>query len=156
MLDQLIAANSSHIYSLIKYTNLYKYITVNIIRQNNDRTVLSEIASVEETPIDVLLYLRHITGKGSNEIKNAVKNNPTFIQYQKAEKAAKAKDDADSVRDIILDALDNGVIRQSDKDDLGIERDDNTIRNIWESLTEQDFISWKQQKYVELAKRSIM
>ena len=156
MLDQLIEANSSHIYSLIKYTNLYKYITVNIIRQNNDRTVLPEIASVEETPIDVLLYLRHITGKGANEIKNAVKNNPTFIQYQKAEKAAKAKEDADSVRDIILDALDNGVIRQSDKDDLGIERDDNTIRNIWESLAEQDFISWKQQKYVELAKRSIM
>ena len=65
------------------------------------------------------------------------------------------KNEADSVKDILHKAIDNGKISQEDKDELGIEREDNVVRAIWESMCDQDFISEKQQKYVELAKRSL-
>lgn len=65
------------------------------------------------------------------------------------------KNEADSAKDILYKAIDNGKIYQEDKDELGIEREDNVIRAIWENMCDQDFISEKQQKYVELAKRSL-
>ena len=77
------------------------------------------------------------------------------IMLYKAIRDIKQKEKADLVRDILLQAIDNGKIRQEDKDDLGIEREDHVVRAIWETLADQDFISDKQQKYIELAKRSI-
>lgn len=140
----------------------FKFITVEKIQNYFNRhytdylKVLNEVASNEETPIEVLKYLRNnITGQGANSIKRAVKENPVFIENEKDTRVEEAKNEADSVRDIILEALQRGTIKQTDKDDLGIERDNASIKDIWKSLSTQDFISFKQQKYVELAKRSI-
>ena len=141
-------------FGAIKKYNLYKYLTLYHIN-HCDPKYFKYIAENEETPLEVLNYLRNISGKGSNKIKNLVKANPTFNKNLKTEKATDNWEDIDSIKEIILEALSRGIIKQSDKDDLGIERDDNSIKDIWKSLTTQDFVSFKQQKYVELAKRAI-
>lgn len=111
--------------------------------------------TIERTdcPLEILEYFNTCSGAGSNKIKQIIRKHPTYVDAHKVEHVE--KDDIDDVRDIIRIAISRGIIRQSDKDDLGITRDDDTIRDIWKSLVDQEFISNKQQKYVDLAKMSI-
>ena len=119
----------------------------------NNRDGLIKILSDEECPLSILETYNSVSGTGANKIKQTIRNNPTFIAAHTTEKVD--KDDINDVRDIIRTAISSGTIRQSDKDDLGITRDNATIKDIWKSLVDQEFISNKQQKYVDLAKRSI-
>ena len=123
----------------------------NFMQYQIDDTI--ELLSDIRCPIEILEYLNTSSGKGSNRFKQAIRNNPTYIAMLNSKKVE--RDIIDDVRDIIKIAINRGVIRQADKDDLGITRDNDTIRDIWKSLVEQEFISNKQQKYVDLAKRAI-
>lgn len=126
---------------------------LNLDRRAGNVDFTMRIVERTDCPLEILEHLNTCSGVGSNRVKQIIRQHPTYVETHKVEHVE--KDDIDDVRDIIRIAISRGTIRQSDKDDLGISRDNDTIRDIWRSLVDQEFISNKQQKYVDLAKLAI-
>lgn len=94
----------------------------------------------------------YISGKNSRNIKKYILASETWQTYSKERAPI---DCTPEISDLLLKAIHDGQIRQSDKDELDIKDDDDTVKRMWKSLSECDSIIYGYQKYLNLAKRSL-